>query len=210
MDTENTRVSKGPDQAPAGSDTQADQIDGTPGPRRGALEVPLDDYDGQPLWNEIVPGLWMGGTGIDEELSSGPQAAGITPDQFDTVITLYRGALPVDYYVKELRLGFYDHEHIDVDPIDLGHVVVAGHGDWMRGKRVLVRCQAGWNRSGLVTALVLIRAGYDPAEAIELIREKRSAFALCNDHFASWLVEHGGNFVRGLPQISSQETALIA
>jgi protein-tyrosine phosphatase len=53
---------------------------------------------------------------------------------------------------------------------------------------VLVRGQAGINRSGLVTALVLMLDGYGARDALGLIRERRSPFALCNDAFVDWLL----------------------
>ncbi len=56
-------------------------------------------------------------------------------------------------------------------------------------KRVLIRCQAGWNRSGLITSLVLMRAGYSAQEAIDLIRERRSHHALCNQTFEQFLLD---------------------
>lgn len=42
-----------------------------------------------------------------------------------------------------------------------------------RGARVLVTCQMGINRSGLVTGLALITLGLDADETIRLIRERR-------------------------------------
>jgi len=51
----------------------------------------------------------------------------------------------------------------------------------------LIRCQAGWNRSGLITALVLMREGYRSFEAIELIHQMRSDNALCNRSFEQFL-----------------------
>ena len=53
---------------------------------------------------------------------------------------------------------------------------------------MLIRCQAGLNRSGLVTALVLIMAGWAPEDAIRRIRVRRSVNALCNRHFTTWLL----------------------
>lgn len=53
----------------------------------------------------------------------------------------------------------------------------------------LVHCQAGLNRSSLVTALALIRSGSTPADAIALLREKRSPAVLCNPAFEQWLLE---------------------
>jgi hypothetical protein len=139
------------------------------------------------LWSEILPGLWMGGTGDDSVLNSSQDRPEITNLHFDTVVTLYASALPVDWYVKELRLGFFDHDKVDIDAHDLDQVVQSAHADWQAGKRVLIRCQAGWNRSGLVTALVLMREGYRSFEAIELIRQMRSENALCNRSFEQFL-----------------------
>ena len=77
----------------------------------------------------------------------------------------------------------------DFDPtIDLLDIVKMAHSDWKNGKKVLIRCQAGLNRSGIVMALVLIRDGYSPAEAITLMREKRSPAVLCNQQFTRWLL----------------------
>ena len=53
---------------------------------------------------------------------------------------------------------------------------------------VLVHCQAGLNRSGLVTALALVQQGMKAIDAIRLIREKRSPMALCNPYFTKWLI----------------------
>lgn len=140
------------------------------------------------LWSEILPGLWMGGTGNRAQLgySDTPE---ITNLHFNTVATLYADALPVDWYVKEIRLGFYDHDKVDIDANDLEQVVSAIYQDWQAGKRVLIRCQAGWNRSGLITALVLIRHGFGAEQAIELIRERRSPNALCNRTFEQFIRE---------------------
>jgi hypothetical protein len=140
------------------------------------------------LWSEILPGLWMGGTADKDELAASYPKVHINPQHFDTVVTLYGYAKPVDWYVKELRLAFYDHHEVDLDHHDLRQVVASAHRDWQQGKRVLVRCQAGWNRSGLIMALILIKDGLKPQEAIDLIRNKRSDRALCNRSFVSWLL----------------------
>jgi protein-tyrosine phosphatase len=57
------------------------------------------------------------------------------------------------------------------------------------GEKVAARCQAGWNRSGLIIALVLLKEGYSADEAISLIRERRSPNALCNPHFVAYIKE---------------------
>lgn len=147
------------------------------------------------LWSEILPGLYQGGTADYDQLGQRLRAPMITPAEFDTVVTLFAQAVPVDWYVKEIRLGFFDHDEVDLDEHDLAHAVRIAFRDWKRGKRVLIRCQAGWNRSGLVTALVLLLDGQSPEEAISLIREKRSDYALCNDYFEHWIRTNGESFV---------------
>ena len=141
----------------------------------------------EPLWSEVVEGLWQGGTG-DHDIMQQPKFPVITRKTFDTVITLYQFANPVDWHVKELRYGVWDGSAQDIDLKELFDLVKMAHTDWVNGKKVLIRCQAGWNRSGLVTALVLMRDGMEAHEAIDLIREKRSPRALCNKNFVEFLL----------------------
>ena len=144
------------------------------------------------LWSEMLPNLWQGGTAnkfANDQWFDHIDATCISKETFDSVYTLYADAESVDWFVKEIRFGYYDHNMSDFDPKrDLLDIVKMAHSDWKSGKRVLVRCQAGLNRSGLVMALVLIREGYSPAEAITLMREKRSHAVLCNAHFTRWLL----------------------
>jgi protein-tyrosine phosphatase len=55
------------------------------------------------------------------------------------------------------------------------------------GRRVLVRCYHGYNRSGLVIAHALMRQGSSAEAAIRLIRARRSPWALHNDLFVEYL-----------------------
>ena len=55
-------------------------------------------YEDQPLWSEIEPGLWMGGTADDDVTEYGHRRPAITNEHFDTVVTLYAQANPVDWY----------------------------------------------------------------------------------------------------------------
>jgi protein-tyrosine phosphatase len=101
---------------------------------------------------------------------------------------MYQYAKPVDWFVKEMRYCIYDSTISHIDKEELFDVVKFAHKEWVSGKKVLIRCQAGLNRSGLVMALVLIREGYTPADAVRLIRKNRSSYALCNDKFLEWLL----------------------
>ncbi len=153
-------------------------------------DTSLDDWpDYAPT--EIAPGLFQGGTEDHDVVSlPGDDFATRRSYPFDTVVTLYASAQPVPWGVEELRFGFLDAA-LDGDDIDT--VVRAArfaHHRWLDGAQVMIRCQAGMNRSGLVTALVLIQAGLTPAQAVSLIRRQRGSACLFNTHFVTWLVEH--------------------
>jgi protein tyrosine phosphatase len=151
-------------------------------PRSYTIDYPKE------LWSEVLPGLFQGGTD-DDDVFDQLEKPMITKKQFDLVVTAYSLANPVDWFVKEIRFGFYDSDMKDFDPSDLQAIVRMAHAEWKRGQRVLIRCQAGMNRSGLIMALVLIREGYTAEDAINLIRAKRSKHALFNGRFESWLKE---------------------
>jgi hypothetical protein len=140
-----------------------------------------------PLWSEILPNLWLGGTDDFDtiEYEANPYTTrNITKNEFDTVVTLYAWARPVDWQVQEMRYGFYDAEldgNIDFDA--LFEAAEFAHKHWKAGKRILIRCQAGINRSGLTMGLVLLLEGYTPDEAIGLMRSQRSSAVLINKDF---------------------------
>jgi len=161
---------------------------------REELERPIHAVMPRDLWTETLPNLWQGGTldpWASDEWYLGKKVvlSKITTKDFDSVYTLYASAEPADWFVKEVRLGFYDSAMGDFNPeTELEDIVKMAHKDWKSGKRVLIRCQAGLNRSGIVMALVLIRDGYSPEEAITVMREKRSEAVLCNKHFVDYLL----------------------
>ena len=157
-----------------------------------ASYAPVHDIDWDfPLWSEILPGLWLGGTDdadTIEDASNIHASRTITKDHFDTVVTLYAWANPVDWFVQELRYGFYDsglEGNADYD--SLHEAAEFAYKAWKSGKRVLIRCQAGINRSSLTMGLVLMLDGYPAAAAIELMRSKRSNAVLLNDDFVDYL-----------------------
>ena len=142
-------------------------------------------------WDEIKPGLWLGGTHDEHDMrlvGNRNELPAIGPEEFDTVITMYAWAQPADWFVKEIRFGIYDGDMSDFETSALHDIVKIAHNDWRAGKKVLIRCQAGINRSGLVMALVLIRDGMSAAKAIQLMRDKRARSVLRNDTFEKWLM----------------------
>ena len=127
------------------------------------------DQEPKELYTEILPGLWMGGTD-DEDTTDIPKELSTFDHDvpFNAVVTLFAWAHPMPWGVEELRWGFADARMSMVDLARLHRVVDWAHERWRSGDRVLIRCQAGMNRSGLVTALVLMKADYTAADAIQL------------------------------------------
>lgn len=149
------------------------------------------------LHSQVLPRLFQGGTGDDRWDSHawgsrGP-AGGCDPDTvgYDAVATLFAWAPPAEWGVEELRFGFPDSALHGEDIHRVIRVARWAHERWTAGDRVLVRCQAGLNRSGLVMAMVLMLDGWTAAEAIRRIRERRAEVALVNNDFVDWLIDHG-------------------
>lgn len=137
------------------------------------------------------------------------------PD-FDKIIdNLYQGAAP-PYGDAVAKLGFHtlvlcakENQREDLYP---GVEVILAPGDddcrvhrmerdlptWKQaaqivvervaaGKKVLVTCMAGLNRSGMVSALALHSiTGWPGADVVEHVQASRD-MALCNDTFANYL-----------------------
>jgi hypothetical protein len=155
----------------------------------------IDEWD-FPLWSEIIPNLWVGGTDdLDtiEDAVNLHTSRNITKDDFDAVVTLYAWAQPVDWMVEEIRFGFYDSGVSHIDMKALGRAVTFAVDQVQAGKKVLIRCQAGLNRSGLTAALALMQLGYTAEDAIALLREKRSKYVLINKEFEEFLLSLGGS-----------------
>jgi hypothetical protein len=158
------------------------------------------------LMHEVLPDLWQGGTHDDDTLGNERFARKpfITKANFDAVVTMYQYANPVGWFVKEMRYCIYDAQMDTIDLDELFTTARWAYNEWAEGKRVLIRCQAGWNRSGLITALVLMLDGIPATEAIDIIRHQRSENALCNPAFVEFLENLDLDLLRGkVTQIAS-------
>lgn len=139
-------------------------------------ETPFD----MPLVTQVEGNLWQGGT----PATYPPYAV---PGYFQFVLNLYPWEsykVPKGTEVKAVPL--YD----SFNGVPLA-TVMDELADWVNEKRAigptLVHCQAGLNRSGLVTAYALMKAGRTADEAISLLRAQRSPAVLCNEAFEKWL-----------------------
>jgi protein-tyrosine phosphatase len=59
---------------------------------------------------------------------------------------------------------------------------------WRYGGQVLIHCSGGLNRSGVVTAHVLMMGGATAQEAVYTLRERRDAYVLCNPAFERFVL----------------------
>ena len=147
------------------------------------------------LYSMIAPNLFQGGTDdLDVIHLAQTNNRPRTDLPFDAIVTMYAWARPADWNIQEFRYGVPDASITDIDLDRLRQAVEFGYDRWKQGDRVLVRCQAGLNRSGLVLALILIKDGLEPAEAINRIRDNRGEDALFNRDFHNWLLTEGERF----------------
>jgi hypothetical protein len=143
-------------------------------------ETAVGDWGEAPTspWDEVAEGLWMGG-------SMEPPR-----DAFDMVVTLdssvaRAASLTPDPRTLHLVWGIYDAGLPDLGRLE---AVARFVGDVLdTGARVLVRCTAGMNRSGLVCATVLCHQGLAGPQAVARIRRRRHPDALSNPAFHTHL-----------------------
>jgi hypothetical protein len=69
---------------------------------------------------------------------------------------------------------------------------------YMNGERVVVTCQAGLNRSGLVVALALLEMGVDAPSAVQAVRRARPG-GLGNVHFEHLIYSVAGRSMIRVP-----------
>ena len=162
-------------------------------------------YELTPLYSEVAPNLFMGGTDDNATIDQAQKLRHFEgSNEFDCVVTLYAWAAPANWGVEERRFGFPDANIIEEYIPTIVELAQWAHAKWAAGKKVNIRCQAGLNRSGLVTALILMSTGLDAETAIREIRKNRADIALFNNEYVTWLMTEGAAFVA---PSSSQQAA---
>jgi protein-tyrosine phosphatase len=131
----------------------------------------------------IIPNLlWQSG-----EMRDHPER--IEENKIDVILNLsyYPDPEKIQRSVSEyLQWGFDDGRLPDLE--QLWRTVNWVCGALRAGRRVLVHCDAGLNRSGLVCALVVrVLRGLGGAYAVELVRICRGKWALCNETFVTYI-----------------------
>jgi len=142
-----------------------------------AIEAGRDGHFSAPLISQIEGNLYVGGciNGVRLE------------DDWQTVVSLYKWErYDLGPNTERVEVTMYDAGKVP-DVAQLHELADTVNEALARGGKVLVHCQAGLNRSNLVTALALIKQGRAPRDAVALLRERRSPMVLCNQAFEGWL-----------------------
>ena len=134
------------------------------------------DFD-VPFMSHIDGHLWTGGCvkGL------------ILPRHIEHVVSLYPWeAYRIHHEVRSFTaVRMYDERGaVDAEQVIS---VAAWVLECLRTGPTLVHCQAGLNRSGMVAATALVIGGMTPADAVALLRERRSDAVLCNSSFESFV-----------------------
>ena len=129
-----------------------------------------------PFMSKVADNLWVGGC----------QDGLVLPPNITHLLSLY----PWQSYTINHRMRTR-HEVTMYDSLDQAMGQVDRWARWVNARRrtgeVLVHCQAGLNRSNLVTARALMLEGMTADDAIALLRYKRSSASLCNPSFVEYL-----------------------
>lgn len=132
-----------------------------------------------PLISHIQGNLYVGGC-----IGGVPLPAGIRH-----VVSLYKweAYAPHEDFVTTTTATMYD----SAEGLDETLVwTLAAHVNRLCAHApTLVHCQAGLNRSNLIAGLALRLHGLAPADAVALLRERRSPAVLCNPTFERFVLE---------------------
>lgn len=151
----------------------------------------LNRNDPYPTPTLLLNRLWIGGTPDDDILIHPgtfprPWKPSVHKENFDSCVTLTPLAGPAGTGISELRVTFPDTDKTAPPPLEiLQNTISWARQEHAQGKRILVRCHAGLNRSGLIA--VPLMTWIDPtlsfSQALEKARNKRHHLVLCRDTF---------------------------
>lgn len=162
-------------------------------------------------YHQVLPGLYMGGHVWQERgVNKHSADSSVSEDpSWDYVISAYaddaRQCLPQ----CDMRyVLFADTEDGLSDEVwaRIRSAVNEIVWNWREGSKVLIRCQAGYNRSGLLMCLVLMQLGFSAEKAIAHARWRRGRHVLVNRVFEQYVRDREDEYY--MPD-SWDETELI-
>jgi Dual specificity phosphatase, catalytic domain len=134
---------------------------------------------GIPLFSHIEGNLWMGGCPVRS-----------APEEFKYIVSLYPWE-PYTLAEFQIRTEARLQDVLTIPDEEQLYSLARCVNAYKRQGVTLVHCQAGLNRSGVISALALIEEGMNAVDAISLLRTKRSPAVLCNQTFEKWLLTRG-------------------
>ena len=141
-------------------------------------------------WTDLGHNLHMGGHLYDpiQQSDSHPRMV-IVDREFHLVVSLFVGGSEFGPHpdVRHLVEVIPDGELNPGELAKLRTLAETAVNVANTGRQVLIRCQAGLNRSGLVAGMALMRLGYTADEAVAHIRARRGRWALFNPFFVNYL-----------------------
>lgn len=129
---------------------------------------------------EVAERLWQGGRN---------SARLVTDPGWDVIVNVSALNVRPRSSFKGLYIDWpiLDEDLPDLEQLDaLTDLLAELH---YQGKTILVHCQAGLNRSGLVMALTMMKRSVSADDAIATLRAQRDEYALCNATFETYLRE---------------------
>jgi protein-tyrosine phosphatase len=143
-------------------------------------------------YHEIIPNLFQGGHDWAEGGKiKGASSSTVSGDKsWDYVVSAY--FLPREKSLPQCdtRFVLFDDTEYGLEEETWSRIQSAVDevvDRWRNGQKVLIRCQAGYNRSGMIMALVLMRLGENAEDAIKRIRLRRGKHALVNKVFEDYV-----------------------
>lgn len=133
--------------------------------------------------SEIIVGrLWQcGDWDLEEEVAKAKPTA-IVNLTYSSHMKSNESCILIEYPMQDDEIAKVNQRRLH-EVVDIVVGMVNGGG------RVVVHCNAGLNRSGLVVALALCRigSGMTGKQAVETVRICRGEFALCNASFRGYI-----------------------
>lgn len=149
-------------------------------------------------FHEILPNLYLGGHlwVEDGRIRDGRHSSVSDDSSWDYVISAYIEGFHEKTLPRcDMRLVLFDDTEKGLEEETwamISSAVDEAVARWKQSQKILVRCQAGYNRSGLLMSLILMRLGYTADGAIELVRKHRGKDVLVNKSFERYVREREG------------------